>query len=97
MKGLVLDAKREPRSDYALSEFERTTGKVITGSSVWRYPLLEIRDATEPKPGAREVLIAVKACGVCGSDMHFYETDDEKYIKYPGLTKFPCILGHEFS
>jgi threonine dehydrogenase-like Zn-dependent dehydrogenase len=34
---------------------------------------------------------------VCGSDMHFYETDDQDYILYPGLTKFPTILGHEFS
>jgi hypothetical protein len=29
--------------------------------------------------------------------MHFYETDDDNYILYPGLTKFPTILGHEFS
>jgi hypothetical protein len=29
--------------------------------------------------------------------MHFYEKDDQDYILYPGLTKFPTILGHEFS
>jgi threonine dehydrogenase-like Zn-dependent dehydrogenase len=29
--------------------------------------------------------------------MHFYETDDQDYILYPGLTKFPTILGHEFT
>ncbi len=29
--------------------------------------------------------------------MHFYETDEDNYILYPGLTKFPTILGHEFS
>jgi threonine dehydrogenase-like Zn-dependent dehydrogenase len=29
--------------------------------------------------------------------MHFYETDSDDYILYPGLTKFPTILGHEFS
>jgi threonine dehydrogenase-like Zn-dependent dehydrogenase len=44
-----------------------------------------------------QVLLKVKACGVCGSDIHFYETDDDGYILYPGLTKFPTILGHEFS
>jgi len=97
MKGLMLDAKWEPRSGYTLAEFEKTTGKAITGSNVWRNPVLEIREVADPKPAAREVIIAVKACGVCGSDMHFYETDNEKYIKYPGLTKFPCVLGHEFS
>ena len=51
----------------------------------------------DPKPGLGEVLVEVKACGVCGSDMHFYETDKEGYILYPGLTKFPTILGHEFT
>jgi threonine dehydrogenase-like Zn-dependent dehydrogenase len=29
--------------------------------------------------------------------MHFYETDDDDYMLYPGLTKFPTVLGHEFS
>jgi threonine dehydrogenase-like Zn-dependent dehydrogenase len=48
-------------------------------------------------PGPTDVLIRIEACGVCGSDMHFFETDDEGYILYPGLTKFPTILGHEFS
>jgi threonine dehydrogenase-like Zn-dependent dehydrogenase len=29
--------------------------------------------------------------------VHFYETDDQGYMLYPGLTKFPVIIGHEFS
>ncbi len=97
MKGLVLDAKWDPKPDYKLSDFERSTGKAITGSSVWRDPKLEVREWEMPKPGDNDVLIKVKACGVCGSDMHFYETDEDNYILYPGLTKFPTILGHEFS
>lgn len=28
-------------------------------------------DAPEPRPGPGQVLIAVKACGICGSDLHF--------------------------
>ena len=97
MKGLVLEAMWDPRPDYPLSEWEKTTGKAITGSSVWRYPKLEVREWPDPQPGPKDVVIEVKACGVCGSDMHFYETDEEGYILYPGLTKFPTILGHEFS
>ena len=97
MKGLVLDAKWDPRPDYPLSEWEKETGKAITGNSVWRYPKLEVRDWPDPEPGPQEVVLAVQACGVCGSDMHFYETDKDDYILYPGLTKFPTILGHEFS
>jgi threonine dehydrogenase-like Zn-dependent dehydrogenase len=43
------------------------------------------------------VLIEVKACGVCGSDVHMNQADEEGYIFYPGLTAFPATLGHEFS
>jgi threonine dehydrogenase-like Zn-dependent dehydrogenase len=97
MKGLVLDAKWEPRPDYALSDWEKETGKAITGNSVWRYPKLEVREWPDPTPGPKDVVLEIQACGVCGSDMHFYETDEDDYILYPGLTKFPTILGHEFS
>jgi threonine dehydrogenase-like Zn-dependent dehydrogenase len=97
MRGLVLDAKWDPRPEYTVSEWEKTTGKVITGSSVWRHPTLEVREWPDPDIGALDVLIEVRACGVCGSDMHFYETDRQGYILYPGLTRFPTILGHEFS
>jgi len=97
MKGLVLSAKWEPREGYQLSEFEKTTGKAITGNAIWRYPELKVQEVETPTIKPDQVLIQIKACGVCGSDMHFYETDDQDYILYPGLTKFPTILGHEFS
>jgi len=97
MKGLVLDAVWEPRANYVVSDWEKETGKAVTGNSIWRNPKLGVRDWEDPKPGPNDVLLAVQACGVCGSDMHFYETDKDNYILYPGLTKFPTILGHEFS
>lgn len=97
MKGLVLDAQWDPKPDYKVSDWEKKTGKAITGNSIWRNPTLEVVDWPDPKPGPKEVVLEVQACGVCGSDMHFYETDDQNYILYPGLTKFPTILGHEFS
>ena len=97
MKGLLLKADWDPRPSYELSEFEKRTGKAVEGFNVWRNPKLEITEVPDPKPGPGEALIRIKACGVCGSDMHFYETDDENYILYPGLTKFPAILGHEFA
>lgn len=97
MKALVLDAQWDPRPDYPVSEWEKQTGKAITGSSVWRHPKLEVRSVPDPKPGPDDVLLRVKACGVCGSDIHFYEHDKDDYILYPGLTKFPTTTGHEFS
>ena len=30
-------------------------------------------DLPEPVPGPGQVLVAVKACGICGSDLHFAE------------------------
>jgi threonine dehydrogenase-like Zn-dependent dehydrogenase len=97
MKGLVLEAEWAPRKGYVLSEFEKKTGKAVTGSSIWRHPKLEVKEQPDPKPKPDEVVIEVKACGICGSDMHFYETDADGYMLYPGLTKFPVITGHEFS
>ena len=87
----------EPKPDYEVSAWEKKTGKAITGNSVWRHPRLEVRDWPDPEIGPQDVLLEVQACGICGSDMHFYETDADNYILYPGLTKFPTILGHEFS
>jgi threonine dehydrogenase-like Zn-dependent dehydrogenase len=98
MKALVLDAQWSPRPDYVVSDWEKQTGKAITGSSIWRYPTMEVREKSVPqiaKPD--EVLLQVRACGVCGSDIHFYETDGDGYMYYPGLTRFPVTTGHEFS
>jgi len=97
MKGLVLDATWEPKAGYEVSQSEKETRKAITGNSVWRHPKLAVQERPQPILQPDQVLIEVKACGVCGSDMHFYETDKEGYILYPGLTRFPTILGHELS
>jgi threonine dehydrogenase-like Zn-dependent dehydrogenase len=97
MKGLVLDAVWEPKPTRVVSDWEKETGKAVCGNDIWRHPKLEVRTWPDPEPAAHEVVLEIQACGVCGSDMHFYETDDEDYILYPGLTKFPTILGHEFS
>ena len=53
---------------------------------------LRVENISAPKPGPREVLIHVKACGVCGTDVHIYEGDKGAAEVTP-----PTILGHEFS
>ncbi len=97
MKALCLHATKEPKKGYKFSDLEIKTGKVLEGSKVWRFPELRIEETEKPKLGPKDLLIRVKACGICGSDIHFYETDEDKYMLYPGLTKFPCTIGHEFS
>jgi len=50
---------------------------------------LELQEKPEPKPGVGEVLIEVKACGICGTDVHV------KHDQFPYWP--PVILGHEFA
>jgi len=97
MKALLLQATWQPKKDYRPTEFELMTKKAITSSNVWRYPEVALRDLPDPKIGSKDVLLKVKACGICGSDVHLYEKDDEGYVLYPGLARFPSVLGHEFS
>ena len=97
MKALVLHADWDPRPGYELSAWEKETGKAVTGNSVWRHPRLQVEEVATPALAPDQVLIQVKANGVCGSDIHFYETDQDGYMLYPGLTKFPAAIGHEFS
>lgn len=97
MKGLVVQAEWDPRPDYKVTEWERSTHKAITGSSVWRRPGVVLETVPDPAPGPADVLLRPRACGICGSDVHFYETDRDGYMVYPGLTRFPVVIGHEFS
>lgn len=52
---------------------------------------VEIRDIPEPQPGPDEVLLQVKAAGVCGSDVHMWRNHQSWKVK------LPLVLGHEFS
>jgi threonine dehydrogenase-like Zn-dependent dehydrogenase len=97
MKALVVDAEWKPKKDYPLSEDEKKRKRAVIGSQVWKNSRFEIRNIPIPNLQDDEVLVRVKTCGICGSDTHLYETDEEGYIIFSGLTKFPCIPGHEFS
>ena len=52
---------------------------------------IRIEERAVPKPGPREVLIEIKAVGVCGSDVHYYEHG--RIGSY--VVRQPLILGHE--
>ena len=97
MKALQLSADWQPKASYPMSQTEHLSRKVQTGSAVWKHPKIDIVNLPDPELKDDEVLIAVAAVGICGSDMHMYEADSEGYILYPGLTRFPNTLGHEFS
>ena len=48
----------------------------------------DLRDVPRPQPGEDEVLVRVKACGICGSDVHGYTGSTGRRIP-------PIIMGHE--
>jgi len=52
---------------------------------------VELREVPKPSPGPSEVLVAVKAAGICGSDLHIYHGDIQL------LLRPPVIMGHEFA
>ncbi|MFC2075872.1 zinc-binding dehydrogenase [candidate division KSB1 bacterium] len=51
---------------------------------------LTVREVDTPKPGAGEVLVRVKACGLC-------QTDYLGYIGERDYMPFPTIMGHEIA
>jgi L-iditol 2-dehydrogenase len=55
------------------------------------YGALEMREVDIPSISENEILIQVKACGVCGSDLHAYE-----YSPGYEFLQIPLVLGHEF-
>src|ERR1700744_4747644 len=51
---------------------------------------LQLRDVDTPTPGPNDLLIAVQACGICGSDVHGYDGSTGRRIP-------PIVMGHEAS
>lgn len=54
---------------------------------------LELIEAPVHTPGAGDVLLHIKACGICGSDIHFWKHGRIGELRFEGN----CILGHEAS
>lgn len=50
---------------------------------------LEIHEVPVPEPEAGEILVGVRACGICGTDLHFAVAGDMP------VERTPVTLGHE--
>ncbi|OGU59998.1 MAG: alcohol dehydrogenase [Ignavibacteria bacterium RBG_13_36_8] len=97
MRTVTLFADWDPKPGFKLGSKDIDSKLTYLGSKVWRNPRIELVKKDLPKLEDEEVLIEVKACGICGSDVHMRQADKDGYIFYPGLTAFPATLGHEFS
>ncbi len=54
------------------------------------YLKLDFTDVPEPSIGGEEALVEVKACGICGSDVHGLDGSTGRRIP-------PLVMGHEAS
>lgn len=53
-----------------------------------KYKHLEIQDRPLPECGLKDVVVCVKACAICGSDVHGYDGSSGRRIP-------PIVMGHE--
>jgi D-arabinitol dehydrogenase (NADP+) len=58
--------------------------KAIVYTAPFNFTCTQVPD---PQPGKGEVLIRVRMCGICGTDLHIHEGEF--------LSEFPLIPGHE--
>ncbi len=52
------------------------------------YKKLELVEMPEPNIGPEDLLVQVRACGICGSDIHGYDGSTGERIP-------PLVMGHE--
>jgi 2-desacetyl-2-hydroxyethyl bacteriochlorophyllide A dehydrogenase len=58
---------------------------------------LELREFADPTPGPRDVVVEIKASGMCGSDLHVYRAPFTPGDRTSGFARAgePVIAGHE--
>ncbi|MCI4330768.1 MAG: L-threonine 3-dehydrogenase [Thermoplasmata archaeon] len=59
-----------------------------------RAPAGQIRSVPEPQPAEDEVLVAVRASSICGTDVHIWEWNEWARSR---VKRVPMIFGHELS
>lgn len=97
MRAYYVEAEFVPKSDYKLSEREESTKRALRGSSVWQNIRGSVVDRPDPIAKDDQVLLKIGAAGICGTDAHLMQMDEDGYTKYSGHSKLPIITGHEFS
>ncbi|TXL60736.1 alcohol dehydrogenase catalytic domain-containing protein [Aeromicrobium terrae] len=54
-----------------------------------RPGVVSVQDVADPVPGPRDVVVAVRAVGICGTDIHLLDGE----LPYD---RYPVVPGHEF-
>ncbi|MCG8481731.1 MAG: alcohol dehydrogenase catalytic domain-containing protein, partial [Clostridia bacterium] len=97
MRAFYVKADWKPKPGYKLSKRESETKRSERGNSIWHNLSATVMDRPVPEIKSDEVLLKVGAAGICGTDAHLLQLDEDGYTKYDGHSKYPIITGHEFS
>jgi len=73
-----------------VSEVDKNLKKTMLASLLYNVKDVKVEEVERPKIGENDVLIRVKYCGICPSDLKYF-TGDRK------PKAWPTIRGHEFS
>jgi 2-desacetyl-2-hydroxyethyl bacteriochlorophyllide A dehydrogenase len=73
-----------------MRSFERREVAGMRAAIVDQPGSIRVGEAPDPVPGARQVVIKVGACGICGTDVHIADGH------FPP-TPYPIVPGHEFA
>src|SRR6516225_5234667 len=82
--------RRAPRGSSRLSKRAASLlpSSYMNALLLKEYMQLELAAMPEPEIAADEVLIRVRACGICGSDVHGFDGSTGRRIP-------PLVMGHE--
>jgi len=98
MKAIVVDAEWAPRDGVHVDAKDEARHWAVNANQVYRAPRIEMQTVPDPTgPGPRELIVKVGSCGICGSDVHMYETDADGYMLLPYHMRCPVVGGHEFA
>jgi scyllo-inosose 3-dehydrogenase len=98
VKAIVVDAEWAPRVGVTIDPEHEARHWAINANDVYRNPTVSLEERPDPAgPGPRELILRVGACGICGSDVHMFETTDEGYMLLPYHMRCPVVTGHEFA
>ncbi len=68
-------------------------GKMWALMKIGPGPGAELREVDIPELGPDDILVRVRACSICGSDLHIYQWDRWA----AGRIRPPLVFGHEFA
>lgn len=98
MQAVQIRGEWSPRPDAALTPAELAERWAFDATRAWRNPVWELVELPVPQlQDPHDVIVRSRAVGVCGSDEHLHETDDDGYVLLPYRVRLPVIPGHEVA